>query len=138
MRLGVTLSLTDEEVEKLRNDPSEQETQKLILNCLSQGRAKVDGNSYRPDREDHIWTHDEGLPGFECDLFSDDTLMLIKGILKNDAHFFGRSLAAAEQRLASISAALALTGHQELSHEILAMGGLMRRAYSEFCYELDN
>lgn len=79
MRLGVTLSLTDEEVEKLRNDPSEQETQKLILNCLSQGRAKVDGNSYRPDREDHTWTHDEGLPGFECNLFSNDTLMLMPG-----------------------------------------------------------
>ncbi|MFA5375906.1 MAG: hypothetical protein WC455_09205 [Dehalococcoidia bacterium] len=77
MRLGVTLSLTDEEVEQLRNDPSEQETQKLILNCLSQGRAKVHGNAYRPGIEEHTWTHDEGLPGFECDLFSNDTLMLI-------------------------------------------------------------
>lgn len=52
MRLGVTISATDAEIEKLlAKKPDEwdaEESKKVLLKILKQNRFKVDGNTYIP------------------------------------------------------------------------------------------
>lgn len=52
MRLGVTISATDAEIEKLlAKKPDEwdaEESKKVLLKILNQNRFRIDGNTYIP------------------------------------------------------------------------------------------